>query len=174
MIKLLGLLLSFFMGKFSFHGPKLNIREAAMAIFDEAIFKSRKAVTLLLTALASMIFICGGLFISLIDATRQYDQAGIINFSSTFISGLVLMLIAAGIVTWVFASAWPGVKKQGPQVQEVLERDTRPQPNTLETALSALIMDFVKERELKRESAPSAARPVPSQEREETPPTYAH
>ncbi|RYZ81303.1 MAG: hypothetical protein EOP06_23755, partial [Proteobacteria bacterium] len=91
MIKWLGIILSFVMGRFNHQSAPMgfNFKETAMAVFDEVTFKSRKAITLLLAALASIIFLCGGFFISLIDATKQYDQQGSIAFTSTFVSGLV-------------------------------------------------------------------------------------
>jgi hypothetical protein len=190
MIKWIGLILSFVMGRLNTHAPQMtfNFKDSAMAVFDEVTFKSRKAVSLLLVALASVIFICGGFFISLVDATHQYDQEGMIRFSSTFLSGVVLALVAVGIFIWVFASAWPGAQhnrmkaKLKDKMDEMAEQaKPAPSPSSIEQALTALIMDFVHEREAKREqrysSAPPQTPPRPSESAmndEFVPPVYPH
>jgi hypothetical protein len=192
MLKWIGLILSFVMGRFNNHAPPMNFnfKEAAMGVFDEMTFKSRKAASLLLVALASVIFICGGFFISLIDATRQYDQTGGIALSSTFIAGAILALVAVGIFTWVFTSAWPGAQNE--RLQRKLKNKMEdfaehaapppPPPSSIEHALSALIMDFVHERESNRERrGPEGHHPPPPRphDREaafadEVPPVYPH
>jgi hypothetical protein len=188
MFKWITLILTFVMGRLNSHAPQMsfNLKDSAMGIFDDITFKSRKAVSLLLVALASVIFICGGFFISLIDATRQYDAAGVITFSSTFLSGLVLALVAVGVFTWVFASAWPGVKLNKSQQKEEALRPPPPPPqppSSIEHAVTALIMDFIHEREHRREAQgshtntsgnPTPPRPRDSAFNEEIPPVYPH
>lgn len=157
MLKWIEIIASFFIGKMQpSHGPSL--RESAIAIFEEITYKSRKAVSLVVISLAAAIFALGGFFISLINATSQYDQTGAVNFTSTLGSGLVLILIAVGTFAWVFGSAWPGVKQskaahkaeQEHHHHQQQEQAHQHQPSSLEYALSMLVMDFVKERELRR------------------------
>jgi len=62
--------------------------------------------------------------------------------------------------------AWPGAGKAAEKVKEAVA----PRPTSgIETAVSALIMDFVKERELKR-----AQRPFPSEPSFESEKSHEH
>jgi hypothetical protein len=171
MLKWIEIIASFFIGKMQpTQGP--GLRETAIALFEEITYKSRKTVSLVVISFAAAIFALGGFFISLLNATMQYDRDGVITFTSTFISGLVLIAIAVGTFAWVFGSAWPGTKKfkglemHGPKhhAHEPLphELPERPlhQPSSLEQALSALVMDFVKERELRRSESAAALSPL--------------
>ncbi|MBC7369946.1 MAG: hypothetical protein H7326_00170 [Bdellovibrionaceae bacterium] len=185
MIKWVGLILSFVMGRFNSHAPQsgFNLKDTAMGIFDDITLKSRKAAGLLLGGLGCVILFCGGFFISLIDATRQYDADGAIAMTSTFTAGLVLALVGVGIFTWIFASAWPGLKVSKQKMREeaaaLRNPPPSPQPSSIESAVTALIMDFVHEREHNRStqshSAPPPMRPHDSTSfNEELPPVYPH
>jgi len=171
-MKWLGLILTFLFEKMTSHGPSL--KDSAVAIFEELTYKSRKTMSLILAGFASIIFLCGGFFISLIDATGQFDREGSIRMTSTFIAGLLLVAIAVFVFAWIFGSAWPGVKEHAVHAEDTASRAGAGSP--LELALSALLMDFVKEREFKREnveaqrSHPHPAPPPPSKKPREKPP----
>lgn len=150
-MQLLAMIMSFIFGRMN--KQTTSIRESALEIFEEAIGKSRKVVVLTLAGLGAVTFFCGGIFIAILDATTQYDRNGFIAFSSTLGAGLTLVLLAAIGFAVVFARAWPGATKH----VEVREEIHHHQSSGLEQALSILVMDFVKERELKRQqSAPVA------------------
>lgn len=166
MLKWIEIIASFFIGKMQpANGPSL--RETAIQIFEEITYLSRKTVSLIVISFSAAIFALGGFFISLINATTQYDRDGVISFSATFISGLVLIALAVSAFVWVFNSAWPGLKKfktaskdshkTAHQHEDHHERHHR-QVSPIEAAVSALVMDFVKEREIRRgESAEATA-----------------
>ncbi len=176
MFKWVGFILSFIFGRLNAQTPlAFQIKESALEAFDEMTLKSRKTVRLILVAAASVLFICGGFFIALIDATQQYDQNGIIFISSAFVSGILLTLFSSAVFIWVFTSAWPGIAKSRLKTSEdTLSRNLPPhQPSNIELAISALIMDFVHEREENR--AKNASEDIESPHSDsETPPLYSH
>lgn len=153
-MKIIPLILSFIFGYGRFKGKSKSLRESAIEIFEEVTFRSRRLVSLLLAGLASVILLCGGLFISILDATTQYDRSGVIAWTATFSSGIVLLLIAAATFSVVFLRAWPHTRRLRQKEQQVAPATS----SSLENALAALVMDYVKERELKREQrGPSPA-----------------
>lgn len=143
-------------------GPSL--RQTLMDIFYEAREKSKKLANLLVGGLAATIFFCGGFFITLINMSAQWDQTRQVVWSATLISGLVLMGLALIVYIGLYASFTKDDR------EEVLaERDERQKAErfrqssrryaagrrpesaaTLETALAALVMDFIHERQEKR------------------------
>lgn len=155
-MKLIPLILSFVFGRLG--GKSKSLRESALEIFEEITFRSRRLVSLLLVGLASVILLCGGLFISILNATTQYDRSGLIAWTATFSSGIALILIAAVTFSFVFLRAWPQSFRMKQKEQPTAPAGT----SSLENALAALVMDYVKEREIKREQrgpSPSPSRP---------------
>ncbi|MDG0816038.1 hypothetical protein [Bdellovibrio svalbardensis] len=152
----------------------LNFKEMAMEVFDESMARSRKPIGLILLGLASIIFICGGVFISLVDATRQYDASGSIYFGATFWSGLILSAIVLVGYIYVFSRAWPGVKhmKARAKAHEQAQEASKGAPG-LDEALSLLIMDHIESRKIsrsKKQEARSNAKTYSQTERKGEPP----
>lgn len=128
-----------------------NLKEMAIEIFEEVSYQSRKVVTLTLTGLGAVIFFCGGFFITLLDSTSQYDQAGYVSWTATLLAGVGLILMATLVFAGVFLRAWPKPSQHRhthPREEEAAHR----QPSAIEGAIAALIMDYVKEREHRRET----------------------
>lgn len=152
-MKWLMLMLTLAFRKFGTRAPSL--KETALEIFEEVSHKSRRLVSLTLTGIAAVIFFCGGIFISIVNATTQYDNNGEIYLTATLSGGLILIAIAAITFGLVFLRAWPGVaqERRKPNTEEASARGS-----SLEQALSALIMDFIKDREMRREESGSASR----------------
>jgi len=150
-MKWLSLVFSFLLGKFNTpHRPSL--KESAFEIIEEATFKSRKPLALLLGALSCVLLLCGGFFMGLIDLTQQYDREGVVRFTSSFGSGLGLVLVGIAVFSYIFVYAWPGARKHSVE-QQLKEQAAQSANSTLEQALATLVLDFVKEREQKREQA---------------------
>lgn len=169
-MKWLGLFLPFIFG-FSHLGaskPRKSIRESALEIFDAITLRARTAVFLYMAGLATVALICGGFFMFLLDITRQYDTNGFVTWTSTLISGMVIMAVALSGLAYVYFVAWPGIRSAESRrtIHEEEERRNRAHPQTsLEQALSALVMDFVKEREIRRsERGSTAEQPRPDEE----------
>ncbi|UXR64002.1 hypothetical protein EZJ49_13105 [Bdellovibrio bacteriovorus] len=168
-MKWLSLILPFFLGfGHKPNKPRKSLKETALEIYDAITIRSRAAVFLSMAGLCAIAFICGGFFMFLLEATRQYDRAGMIFWNSTLITSSVLVLLAVGGLSYVYFMAWPGVRaaRNRQEVREEEERHQHEHPvGSLEQALAALVMDFVKERESKREHrahTPPSAAPEPA------------
>lgn len=166
-MKWLSLILPFFLG-FGHKPakPRRSLKETALEIYDAITIRSRTAVFLTMAGLCAIAFICGGFFMFLLESTGQYDRAGVIVWNSTLITSGILVLLALGGLGYVYFMAWPGVRaaRNRQEVREEEERRQHEHPvGSLEQALAALVMDFVKEREFKREHRASSA-PPPSSE----------
>lgn len=142
-------------------GPSL--RQTLMDIFYEAREKSKKLANLIVGGLAATIFFCGGFFITLINMSAQWDQTQQVLWSATLISGLVLMGLALIAYIGLYASFTKDDREEVLAEREEKKRRERFHPSrafnrrqepasTLESALAALVMDFVHERQAKRES----------------------
>jgi hypothetical protein len=147
-MKWVAMIMSFIMGNMQKHS--LGIKDSAMEIFDEVVYKSRSAVMLTLGAFAAIIILCGGLFMAIIQATTQYDMTGQIFFSSTIAVGLILAALSLIVCAVVFTRAWPGVRTHLPKPEVKVEAQGPQVGNSLEQAVALLVMDFVKEREASR------------------------
>lgn len=152
----LAMMMSFIFGKMN--SKRKSLRETAIEIFEEVSYKSRRIVTLTMTAFGAVIFFCGGFFISLLEGTSQYDQTGNVVWTSTLGAGVGLIALAAVVFATVFLRAWPGVS---PHKHEHPREESATHSSNLENALSALIMDYVKEREMRREQKMSEGTPRP-------------
>lgn len=135
-----------------------SLKEIAIEIFHEVSYQSKKMVTLTLTALGAVIFFCGGFFITLLELTSQYDRVGYVYWTSTLLAGIGLIALAAAVFATVFLRAWPspGHYKHFAAPRE----ETSSQHSALEGAFAALIMDYVKERELRRETKQHTSDPT--------------
>lgn len=151
----LAMIITYFFGRKS--SKTKSLKEMAIEIFDEITFRSRKVVTLTMMALGAVIIFCGGFFIALIDATSQYDRVGYVGWSATLVAGLSLIGIASAVFATVFARAWPTPLSF--HHEQIHEQATPPPTSGIEAALSALIMDFVKERELRRQGSAKQSPP---------------
>jgi hypothetical protein len=168
----LSLLFSFFLGKFNVaHTPSL--KESIAFLFEEAATRSRKPAMLILGGLACVLFLCGGFFMGLIDLTTQIDRDGTARATAGAISGFVLVAMALGVFYWIFSHAWPDIRSQKTE-QPGKEHAS---PSSFEHALTLLVMDYIKEREMRREefrhhppSQPS--QPSSSSKPEPSPPLY--
>lgn len=144
----ISLLFSFVLGKInSAHRPP-SLKEIALAILEEATYRSRKPIMLLLGGLTCILILCGGFFMSVLDLTSQYDREDGLHFTANVYSGVTLVAVALSMFFWIFTSAWPGIQEAKTPKKELPPQDTT---SSLEQAISLLILDFVKEREYKRE-----------------------
>lgn len=143
----LAMLATYFFGRKN--SKNRSLREMAIEIFDDVSVKSRRIVFLTLTALGSVILFCGGFFITLLESTSQYDRNEYIYLSATLSGGIALVLGGVVAFTTLFAKAWPRSTQHPGAFANTPEEHPR-QASTLEMALAALVMDFIKERELRR------------------------
>lgn len=159
-MQFLAMIASFIFGRMNTGSQRGGIRETVMEMFEDIVLKGRKPVILILAGVSAVLFFCGGLFITILEGTTQYDRVGYVTLTSTLGAGIALFVIAALGFAYVFAFAWPGARR-------VNERDhERPQPqhqaSTLEQALTVLVLDFVKEREARRDREAKGMGPMPT------------
>lgn len=163
-MQLLAMIASFVFGRLNNSGPRGGgIRETVMEMFEDIVLKGRKPVILVLAGVCAVLFFCGGLFITILEGTTQYDRVGYVTLTSTLGAGIALFLVAAIGFVYVFAYAWPGADRHA----SAKAREKTPPPHqasTLEQALTVLVLDFVKEREIRRDR--EAAGPTPTTPRE--------
>ncbi len=146
-----------------FRNKNHSAKDVALEVFEELTFRSRRVITLSLTALASVIFFCGGIFIAVLSATSQYDRSGTILWTSTFGSGVTLIVLASIAFAVVFLRAWPGVHEAAPRMRS---KNARPAAG-LDEALSALVMDFVDSRRQRRQTKATSRAEARASRREE-------
>lgn len=149
-MQLISFIVSFFLGKFNSSRPP-TLKESAIAILEEVAYKSRKPAALMVTAIIGLLVLCGGFFMCVLDLTSQFDREGVVRFTATLGTGLFLVAVPAAILAWVFTSAWPGAKEHALQERANEQAQAHPNPASLEAALATLVLDYVKEREFKRE-----------------------
>lgn len=141
---------------FLFSGNKphqsMNFTEIGLEIYDQITVRSRKPIALILCGFASIIFICGGIFIAMINVTRQYDLTGDVVLGAVFWSGIVMSLVFLAGYIYVFLHAWPGVKesKARAEAEKKAQEETQHQSPGLDQAISLLIMDHIEERRERR------------------------
>jgi hypothetical protein len=140
----LSLLFSFFLGKFNVSRPP-SLKDSVAFVFEEAAYRSRKPAVLILGGLACVLLLCGGFFMGLIDLTTQMDREGVVRASASAVSGFVLVALALGVFFWIFTRAWPGARHAKEK-----QAEKEASPGGLEQALTLLVMDFIKEREIRR------------------------
>ncbi|MFV3410425.1 hypothetical protein [Bdellovibrio bacteriovorus] len=165
-MKWLGFILPFIMGlggKGS-HRPRRSLKDSALEIYDAITIRSRTAVFLSMTGLGAIAFVCGGVFMFITEATSQYDTTGYVFWNSTLITSLCLTAAAVGGLSYVYFFAWPGVRaadRRREAAEIEFKRQQELHAGSLEAALSALVMDFVRERELRRAQRTSSPSPAP-------------
>ncbi|MGE5084809.1 MAG: hypothetical protein ACM3MG_00810 [Bacillota bacterium] len=151
MFKIVSYVLAYFFGSAS---KSIDLKEMAFEILEEAVYRSRKTVALLLAGLSSTILACGGFLIALTNASNQYDNTGHIYATATLWSGIAITLFFLGATYYIFAIAWPGVHTHHSQTRASTTQSrfqSTQHPSELERAVSLLIMDFIEGRKLRRE-----------------------
>jgi hypothetical protein len=157
MLKILSLVVSFFLGRYD-----LTFKKATLILIDQFILKSRKLFIFITVVSVSSLLLVSGIMLSLIQATSQYDKNGFIQFNSTLGVGIALILLPLVLLSVLFAaSSWETRFKQelvttpknkdktSDRSAHQTEANTPP-PNAFEQALTMIVADFLKERETNR------------------------
>lgn len=162
MMKILGSLLGLFLGSSSILGRSLNIdfKGIQASVFDDLAVRTRKPVMLVLLGFCAIMFFCVGSFMAIIDATRQFDTTGTIVASATLWTGIAIAALTLGGYVYIFMHEWPGLREVNAQKKaehEAYEREqhreaeAHQRPSDIESALAAILMDFVDSRKIRRE-----------------------
>jgi len=143
-MNIMELLLKFLMGA----GGGVNMPNP-VEISKQILFQIKKILKSLI-----ILFICAVIFCLLlgylIDRTLTQMDAGSVEFTNSIIFLIVLIVINLIVMAWALKKA--SEKDEAPVKEPRAEIPNPASP--LETAVAALILNFIKERELTRE-APS-------------------
>lgn len=162
MMKLLITLATLFFGAKNSKPFNFNFKDMAMEVIDEVALKTRKPVILLLGGIVSIIFFCGGGFMAILDATRQYDTTGQVLATATLWTGIGIAAFFAVGYTWIFLVEWPGAKRQAQREMHKLDEKLHSKGHQkqehghehgapgIEQAISLFVLDLLEERKHKR------------------------
>ena len=150
MFKIISYIVAYFFGSAS---KNVDLKGVAFEVLEEAVYRSRKTVALVLGGLCSTILICGGFFMAVINASSQYDRTGHIYATATLWTGIALAVIFLGAAYYIFAVAWPGTHTHNKATASTNRSRFQAvhQTSELEKSISLLIMDLVDSRKLRRE-----------------------
>jgi hypothetical protein len=118
-------------------------------VMDHAFNRIYEVLNVIAYGLTGVILMITGFVVAYFNLLGQYDRIGVFAIDAVSIGGLVLSFIGFGIV----------YNSSRKQLRFSFFKETRPveQPTNnsspIEHALAAILMDFVKERELDREIA---------------------
>lgn len=154
MLKILALVLSFFLGRY-----EQSFKKSTLILIDQFIAKSRK-LFMFLTALGIMaLLFTSGVVISLLQMTYQFDHQGYIASNTTLMMGISLIVITSIVFMALFSSsAWASrFKKEVLVEHKEAPNKSEHHPSAFEQALTVLIQEFTKERELHRQAKANEA-----------------
>lgn len=166
MMKWITSLISFFFGAQAAKPLNFNLKEIALEVADELALKTRKPVILILAGIVSIIFFCGGAFMAIGDATRQFDTTGQVFATATLWTGIGIAAFFAIAYSWVFLVEWPGAKrhhamKAKEKIDKKMHEHDRQVPG-IDQALSLYILDLLEERKAKRSRRSAASQSAAS------------
>lgn len=154
MLKILSLVVSFFLGRY-----EMTFKKGTLILIDQFITKSRKLfIFTTLLGITSLLFV-SGLLMTIYQMTSQYDSRGYIAINSSLITGVVLATLSLVTLLGLFsATAWETRFKQ--QIVPAQQSKQKPSetPNPFEQALTMLVTEFVKDREMQRQTKSQSAR----------------
>ena len=142
MIRLLTVILSFFVGRYN-----AVARGSAMPIMELAMSQGRKIAFLLCSALICSLLMVGGFFVALVEGSFAYEAEGVLYPTTLFISGLVLLFGSIGAMAFIFSKRNWGIIDT-PTFASEPKKTSHP----IEDAVLMLINDFIKERESTRQA----------------------
>lgn len=134
---------------FGYRVRSIDIKAIASDLVDDAIFVARKPAAMMLLGICSIFFFCGGSFLAIIDATKQYDTTGTVVGTSTLWTGVGIAAFFAVAYVWGFLVAWPGAQKHAHKTK-VVKAQAKKETLGLDQAISTFIMDLVEERRADR------------------------
>ncbi len=150
MFKLLGSLLTFFLG--TQLTKTFSFKSIGNEIFNQIALYTRKPVALFLAGLLSIIFFSGGAFMAIVNATSQYDLMGTVTGTATLWTGAGLAAFFLVSYTWIFMVAWPGAENPSLSkgIDSLKDKISGNEIPSLDKAISAFVIDIVEQRKVKR------------------------
>jgi hypothetical protein len=145
MTKLLIPLISFFIGNAS----KL-FKEPGQALTQQLVLHVRSITLLIVSTIGSLVLFLVGASFLVSYIVNQVEKDGGFQATTGFIIYTAMVLVSGGVLTYSLRSkTW--LKSLGMQTQAEPQAK---KSGAIESAVALLIMDFVEERQARRESHP--------------------
>lgn len=144
-MKWLFLVVSIFIKQFSNH-PHAEIGNPVEEIKDFIKENAFKVVMGFTVASALGSVFVAGLVMTIVNLSTQYDQTMSVRFTAMIVSGLAFMLISIAATSLLYYNAINSVVVK--KIKVPLSNINTNHP--LQDAFAVLVMDFVKEREFRR------------------------
>lgn len=143
-----------------------SLNRSTVQLREDLSLKTRTIALIALLGIAAIILLSGGLFVAALEAARQLDSSAALQINSVILTGLGLSFISLLVLIIVFRN-WPGVqaRKQRLRMERAqlrAQRESIGQAVSLDQAVAMLILDFIKEREEKRQANTSPLAPQDS------------
>lgn len=140
-------------------GQRQMITEKSLKLSAEILNQLRKVITLVAMLLGSLVLFCLGMSY-FIDRTLDQLDNGAFSLTPSLIFLIIFMLICLAVVLYATnKNVWTNIFKKDRDEEEAErlenQRSQREASNPIETAISLLILDIVKEREEKRKTPPT-------------------
>lgn len=133
-------------------------------VTDKLLENLRKVTMLIITCLVCASLLVAGIIVSGMNLFSNYDQTGSFRFTGVLSFSLALIFISSAVLLLVLnKKTWSSVKSMSTEASRNQSQSydsnshfnlySKSEPSPIETAISQLIMDFIKEREKAREKA---------------------
>lgn len=130
-----------------------SFSEIYESIVEKATDRVKDIVLDLILSAGAVVLIAVGFFVALFNSLHQYDLNQFVSFNTVITGSLVLILLGAGSLYYSLSYEDSRKKKIIEQKKRFEEELTARSmvPNTIQSALTLLVVDFLKEREFKRQ-----------------------
>lgn len=138
-----------------FLGQRQMISEKSIRLSQEILNQLRRVITLVAMLVGSLVLFCLGMSY-FIDRTLDQLDGGNFSFTPSLIFLSIFMAVCLIVVFYsTNKSVWTSVFKKDQEEEEAKQQKAEVPnqgANPIETAVSLLILDFVKEREFNRQN----------------------
>lgn len=148
--KLIGIAVSYLAGRLG----QVRTDDSSLynAFVDRATDRVKSMIQDALLASLTAIFIIVGFFAAFFTSLHQYDLNQTFSFNAVILGSIALMAIGSVGLYYVVSEGYFRKQSEPKEDKKAPTQNEQPSANSaLQNALSVLVMDFVKEREFKRQ-----------------------
>lgn len=139
MMKIVMFALSYFLGQ-----TKSMFQKQSSALSEQIVMNVRSFVVIILSSVGALALFCSGFYAFVTHVAWQLDQYGGLQMTATLMITLVLWIVSLGVIVYCLRpTTW--LKSTG------VEKPPARPAGAIEGAVAMLIMDFIKERESRRD-----------------------
>lgn len=167
MIKWVFLGLSFIFAKYT-----NALRKPGLVTLEHISFVTRRIILVGVLSLVAAGLLGGGIIISVFNIFSHYHATGTFELSGATVAGLILFLIGAGVFTMVYnlrPVLYPSIYRGQSGWQRFFSRAPRQAQSPLEEAISLLLRDYLRNREMRRDFRHQAMEQNHDQDTNDTP-----